>query len=179
MMLEKICKTCRRSLPEGDFYKNKKALHSSCKPCYSAKVMVNYRSNRARRLTKMKEWKEKNHEIYKLLRRNYDKERSVRDPVFKLTRLLRTRLNRALKGMYKTGSAVRDLGCSIVEFKLYLEKQFMPGMSWDNHGDWHIDHKIPLAAFDLTNPSELGRAVHYTNLQPLWARDNQRKGATI
>lgn len=54
-------------------------------------------------------------------------------------------------------------------------------MSWDNHGfsTWHVDHKVPLAAFDLTDTEQLTKACHYTNLQPLWAHDNMSKGARI
>lgn len=108
----------------------------------------------------------------------YTKARKKEDVNFKLTLSLRTRLNSAIKGNYKTGSAVSDLGCTIEELKVYLESQFQEGMSWDNWNKtgWHIDHIIPLASFDLTIESELKRAVHYTNLQPLWAIDNLKKG---
>lgn len=96
----------------------------------------------------------------------------------RLARNLRCRLLEAIKCNYKNGSAVRDLGCSIAELKAYLESKFQSGMSWDNYGrnGWHIDHIIPLAAFDLTNKDDLLKACHYTNLQPLWATDNLKKG---
>jgi hypothetical protein len=81
-----------------------------------------------------------------------------------------------LKTNAKAGSAVSDLGCSIPELKAYLEKMFQPGMTWENWGAWHIDHIIPLASFDLTDREQFLKACHYTNLQPLWAPDNQRKG---
>ena len=106
---------------------------------------------------------------------------------------LRVRISKILSGRIKTGSAVRDLGCSISELRAYLEAQFQPGMSWDNRGrcpacrevkkhgwcihGWHIDHKIPLAKFDLTDREQFLKAVHYTNLQPLWAPENLSKGA--
>ncbi len=89
---------------------------------------------------------------------------------------LRKRLQKALKGNFKSGSAVEDLGCSISELKLYLENQFEPDMSWDNYGEWHIDHIHPLSGFDLSDPEQIRKACHYMNLQPLWARDNQSKG---
>ncbi len=96
---------------------------------------------------------------------------------YNLSLSLRSRLHMAIKGSAKTGSAVRDLGCSIPELKLYLEKQFKPGMTWENRSKagWHIDHIMPLASFDLTNRDELLKAVHYTNLQPLWAEENIKK----
>jgi hypothetical protein len=97
---------------------------------------------------------------------------------FKLRSALRCRLKEAIKNNQKSGSAVRDLGCSIEELKTHLESKFLPGMTWDNwsRDGWHIDHIVPLASFDLSDPEQLKKACHYTNLQPLWAKDNIRKG---
>lgn len=94
---------------------------------------------------------------------------------------LRSRLNKAIQGDYKSGSAVFDLGCSIDEFKVYMESKFQAGMSWGNWGrkTWHIDHIKPVSSFDLSNREELLKACHYTNLQPLWAKDNMAKGKRI
>jgi len=97
--------------------------------------------------------------------------------MYKLRDVLRSRLNRALKNNQKVGSAVRDLGCTIPELKQYLESKFQDGMTWENHGywGWHIDHIKPLISFDLTDRQQLLEACHYTNLQPLWAKDNLNK----
>ena len=73
------------------------------------------------------------------------------------------------------GSAVRDLGCTIDELKRHLEAKFQPGMSWENYGKWHIDHKVAISKFDLTDLEQLKIACNYMNLQPLWAADNIRK----
>ena len=73
------------------------------------------------------------------------------------------------------------LGCSGDECRKYLEAKWLPGMSWDNwslHG-WHIDHVKPLSSFDLSDRVQLLEACHYTNLQPLWAKDNLRKGSKL
>lgn len=102
----------------------------------------------------------------------YAKNRRKLDINFRLAGNLRSRLNKAIKNNYKTGSAVSDLGCSIEQLKKHLELQFTEGMSWNNYGDWHIDHIQPLANFDLTDEKELKKACHYTNLQPMWAKDN-------
>jgi len=52
-------------------------------------------------------------------------------------------------------------------------------MTWDNYGEWHIDHETPCAAFDLTDPVQQSNCFHYSNLQPLWAEENRRKGARV
>lgn len=109
----------------------------------------------------------------------YIKAKLKTDINFKLKHYLRTRLRGALKNNWKKGSAVRDLGCSIEKFKLWLEMNWQEGMSWDNQGDWHIDHIMPLASFNLQDRKELLKAVHFSNLQPLWAEDNLRKSDKI
>lgn len=108
-------------------------------------------------------------------------EKRKADPVSKLAKVLRGRLTDAIKGNYKKGSAVHDLGCTIPELKMYLEGQFTDGMTWENWSfrGWHIDHKIPLAFFDLTDREQLLKAVHYSNLQPLWMKENFKKGARL
>lgn len=109
------------------------------------------------------------------------KEKYHSDINFKMTCVLRARLNQAIKNNNKSGSALSDLGCSIEEFKQYLESLFEPGMTWDNWSrtGWHIDHIKPLSAFDLTNPNQIKDACNYTNLQPMWAVDNISKGAKL
>lgn len=113
----------------------------------------------------------------KAVSRSYKKEKYATDIQFKLRQILRSRLTKAISRDYKTGSAVRDLGCTIAELKTYLELLFQPGMSWDNWipDGWHIDHIKPLASFDLTNREQFLQACHYTNLQPLWAEENLSK----
>lgn len=110
----------------------------------------------------------------------YSFNRSKKDIEYKLVRNLRSRMYRAIKKETKTGSAVNDLGISILEFKLYIEKLWKPGMTWNNWGrhGWHIDHIIPLSSFNLSNREEFLKAVHYTNLQPLWAKENLKKGSS-
>ena len=116
-------------------------------------------------------------------KREYDRQYKIRrektDVVFKLTNRLRTRMCMALEKEYKTGSAVRDLGCSIKKFKKHIESLWQPGMSWDNYGkgpkNWSLDHKIPLSYFDLTNRKQFLKACHYTNIQPMWHIDNMKK----
>ena len=91
---------------------------------------------------------------------------------------LRIRLNKALRNNQKYGNTIKLIGCSIEQLKQHLESKFKLDMSWNNYGiyGWHIDHIKPCASFDLSKPSEQRKCFHYTNLQPLWAIDNLKKG---
>lgn len=102
-----------------------------------------------------------------------------RQPKAKIAHSLRRRLWQYFKGNRKPASTLELLGCTFEELQAHLEKQFKPGMTWDNYGSWHIDHIKPLASFDLSNSDELKIATNYQNLQPLWAIDNLRKGAKL
>jgi len=110
--------------------------------------------------------------------RKYEKERRKTDPIFKLTADVRHRLIIFLKAskMRKTNSTFKMVGCTPEFLKEYLEKQFKPGMTWQNHGvhGWHIDHTIPLAS--AKTPEAIEKLMHYSNLQPLWAIENIKKG---
>lgn len=125
-------------------------------------------------------WYKKNKTYVIKYKSVYKKNRLKTDINFKLSVSLRDRLNKAIKNNQKAGSAVKDLGCSIEYFKLYLQKLFQPGMNWENHGfgkgKWHIDHKFPLSSFNLSDRKQFLKACHYTNLQPLWHLDNLVKG---
>ena len=97
------------------------------------------------------------------------------DPNSYISLLLRIRLRQVLKGNKAESKARELVGCSISELISHLESQFLTGMTWDNHGEWHIDHRRPCSSFDLTNQEECEICFHYTNLQPLWAIDNLAK----
>ena len=131
-------------------------------------------------------WREANLDYHQSYNKDYNfqtrkqrattrKVRYHNDINYRLTRVLRARLNGALRNNHKSGSAVEDLGCSIEEFRIYLESKFQEGMSWANYGKWHIDHILPLSSFDLADREQLLKACHYTNLQPLWLTDNLKK----
>jgi len=127
--------------------------------------------HRDQNLVKSRKWRQENP--------HYQSERSAVDPIFKLSVNIRKRLGVALRNNQKSGSAIRDLGCSIEELKLHLENKFQPGMAWENWAldGWHIDHIIPVKNFDLTDREQFLKACHFTNLQPLWAKDNLSKGS--
>jgi len=111
--------------------------------------------------------------------RDYRKKRFSEDEVFKMTFTVRSRIRNLLKlkNELKLGKTFELIGCSPQELTKHIENQFTDGMSWDNHGEWHIDHIIPLAS--AKTKEDLIKLCHYTNLQPLWANDNLKKGKRI
>lgn len=96
----------------------------------------------------------------------------------RVTQSLRARLRVVLRKQKASDSMVVLLGCSRDHLRRHLESRFQPGMTWENYGryGWHVDHVIPCSAFDLTNPDEVRKCFHFSNLQPLWWRDNIIKG---
>lgn len=103
-----------------------------------------------------------------------------KNPKAKILKSLRNRIIKVLQGSSKSASTVAMLGCTIDEFKNYLEKQFYSDICWDNYGSvWHIDHIIPCASFDLTKKENQYKCFHYSNMRPLLAQENLSKGSKI
>ena len=132
------------------------------------------------------EWKKNYNKNYKkkhkeriLLQR---KDRLKKDKDFNMRNILRSRIYTVLKrkNTTKLESTLTLLGVDNIDTVLkYLESKFETWMNWDNHGEWHIDHIKPCASFDLKCPVQQLACFHYTNLQPLKAIDNLKKGAKI
>jgi hypothetical protein len=107
-------------------------------------------------------------------RRKTLQRRRNEDPKYRAMMALHCRLYMAVKE--KTGKTMELTGCSKEELTVHLESKFTEGMTWDNYGEWHIDHVHPCASFNLEEPEEQKKCFHWTNLQPLWAADNLAKG---
>lgn len=135
-----------------------------------------------------RQWRQRNKEYRrqqsktpqaKATRRRYLRRRWRNDPQHKLGLILRNRLNKAISGRAKAGSAVRHLGCSIEELREHLESLFQEGMTWDNWGvgpgTWQIDHIEPLALHDLTDPDQLAIVCNWANLMPTWHQQHAEK----
>lgn len=110
---------------------------------------------------------------------NYGRLRYASEPLFALSKRLRSRANSAFrqKGLRKSTKTEAMLDCTYEEFKAHIEAQFLPGMSWDNRHLWHIDHIVPCEAADTSEDME--RLFHFTNLRPLWGKENQSKNAKL
>lgn len=177
-----LCKNCKSIYRKNFYIKNRKKELSNNK-IYRLKNKqfikdidkIYYIKNFKKIKQYKKLWTKKNR---KRINNNH-RQRIKIDVIYKITRVLRSRFYRAFKNEYKGGLAIKYLGCSIKDLKTHLETKFKDNMSWKNYGlkGWHIDHIKPLSKFDLTKTSEIKKACHYTNLQPLWAFDNLSKGS--
>lgn len=173
----KVCSKCKLSLDLVNFsfdnYHNK--YRNDCKKCVSSH-RATYKKNNVQKVRQAnKRCYQNNKKELKDKARLYEK--ITTNIKYKLSRKLRDRFRKAIKGKYKKGSVVKNLGCSVEFFRSYIENQFKSGISWDNYGKWHLDHIKPLSKFNLENVKELKEAYHYSNLQPLWAEENTKKVA--
>lgn len=171
------CKECKYALDKDYRSKNQDALkqwRKKNKQYIDEYNKVYYENNREYYKNHIRRYNKENREWF----RNYENKKRRENINFKLGKNLRNRLLAYVRrGSVKSGSAVRDLGCSIEELKRWLSLKFQDGMNWENYGkEWHIDHVKPLVTFDLTNKEEFLRAFNYTNLQPLWKYENLSKG---
>ena len=190
----KSCTICQVEFPATtDFFhkcsfRSKYGIKSYCKKCGNKKALERYYKNREHNLLKQKEWHYSNREkrtkqlreysySHRDNRNKYLAKKMKQDGQFKIRKNIRDRMRSAMQGKSKSKNTMELLGCTIEELKTHLEKQFTHGMNWDNYGKkgWHIDHILPCASFDLTDPEQQRKCFHYTNLQPLWATDNYKK----
>jgi hypothetical protein len=195
----KVCSKCKQNKELNFFNKDKKSKDGHtywCKKCLNSNnniwVENNYEYNKNWYKSHPEYAKEKylnlkatktpyipqTKEQKKEYARNYQKRRKLEDPIYKLSTNLRVRIRHAFKGQgWKKGKTEELLGCKYEKALNHVESLFQEGMNWDNHGEWHIDHKIPLSS--AKTEKELIGLCHYTNLQPLWALDNLKKGNKI
>lgn len=147
----------------------------SYRRAYSPRRNELYQQNRERICKRKRELAPK----YRSRIRAYFRLRRKTNIQFALADRLRATMNRALRRQFTRKSArTFDLiGCSPTALRAHIESLFLPGMSWSNRTLWHVDHKLPLASFNLADPAQQRKAFHFSNLQPLWAKDNQSKGS--
>ena len=179
---EKKCLTCDEWKVLKEFYKNKRSsdgLESRCKGCRAIafnKIMsTELGRERLQAQGRKANRKRKNNGKANA----YHKKRRREDPAFAILDRLRARVKKALKrqGAKKSISTIELLGCTSAFFRSYIEKQFVDGMTWGNRDKWHIDHRVPCAAFNMLDPLEQRCCFWYKNHQPMWANDNLSKNA--
>ena len=174
-----ICTKCKQDKSAQLFSRSKtrkSGIRAWCKECERLSVKSWHAVNHTKASTYMKKYYILNKKKIKDYVREYSKNRRHNDINYRILINLRRRLNNAVHGYSKSDTTIRLLGCQIIQLRTHLQNKFKPRMSWSNYGKWHIDHKEPLCKFDLSNYEQLKKACHYSNLQPLWAEDNLRKG---
>lgn len=164
------CTACKEQKQYDLFTKGS----SICKICRNKREREKRSANRNYYNTKNLEWRNKNKDAINAKRREREKMRRDSEPAYRLRHNLSTRLYIAVSK--KIGRTFEIVGCSLDELMSHLESKFTDGMSWDNYGEWHIDHIRPCTSFNLDDPAEQLICFHWSNLQPLWAKDNLSKG---
>ncbi len=169
----KNCKYCNNQFEDRSPAKTAMFCNKVCKDSHW------YINNKEHANKVARAYEASNKEAVKERKRNYVNKRRSEDIDFRLASNLRARLSRAVTKGFKHSSLSVYLGCTIEELKTHLESKFDSGMSWDNYGDWEIDHIYPLAKSDLSNNQVIAEVCHYTNLQPLWSKDNKIKKDSV
>lgn len=192
------CKDCRQVLSLDQFRKKGKSIACRCYPCQAELQQKQYADNhnglrdrlqahgRKRRLIHGPRLNEQKR-VYVAANRQkvtdrqnrWAKEKLKADPMFALKKRLRSLMSNAFRfvSAEKLAETEAILGCTFEQFKAHIEKQFLPGMSWDSRSDWHLDHIVPMATAET--PEDVMRLNHFTNYRPLWATDNISKGAKV
>ena len=199
--LKSYCKKCKSETARIRYNENKKEYSEKSKQYYEKNKAViierarkhyennteqkksygkeYYKKNTDRVAERNKEWLNKNREKYRERNKEWQRNKRSSDIHFIIRGRLANRIREAVKNNAggKAYSTMQLIGCTISDLKIFFEAEFEHGMTWDNMGEWHIDHIRPCASFDLEDPEEQKKCFHWTNLQPLWALDNLRKGA--
>ena len=177
----KYCSFCQKYIYKLNELKHKKIYYQNNKTIENIKSKNYYETH--------KKQSKKYQQLNKIRLREYGKKYSSNrrkiDINFKISMNLRNYIHSAIKRIFKSKHTLELLGCSIEQLKKHLESQFQSGMTWSNWGtgfngkgmkEWHIDHIKPCISFDLCKTKEQLKCFHYTNLQPLWAKENLSKG---
>lgn len=173
----KKCCNCKNDLPLDMFYKNKcrpDGLQNRCKTCdkiYQNTTKKDY--NLKYGLEYLKTDKSK------LNKKKHKKERYENDINYQISSKIRSRITDAIRYNFKSGIGVELLGCTIEEYKKYLESLFSPDMNWNNYKVlWEIDHIVEISKFDLTIEENKYKCFHYTNTRPLYKIENRNRRFT-
>jgi len=188
----KECGKCniKKELNEFSFRQDTGRYESRCKQCVKEYLKEYYKNNSEKIIDRSKKVYYENHDIklnyakkYRIenkgYRNTYEKTKRDEDFLYKLKQNVRNRISKYVRkhNISKNNKTFELIGIDPFSLKEYLEKKFTNGMSWGNYGMWHVDHIIPLSL--AKNEKDIVRLCHYTNLQPLWCKDNLIKGNKI
>lgn len=166
-IVEKVCSKCGVTKSIDNFSSRKDSTHGfkdhykECDSLYRKPIDKKYRQeNKATIRRKDLEYRKKRMEI---------------DDLYKAKTIAREVIRKAIsRGGYKKNSRTEQiLGCDYETFKSHIESKFTEGMNWQNRGEWHVDHVVPISF--AASEEQLLKLNHYTNLQPLWEAQNLEK----
>lgn len=150
-----------------------------------AYVKAYQKRNPEKVLARAKEYRKNNPDKVRESKRRTQQKLMATNSAARIKHNLRSRIGVALRSANakKAYSTMAVLGCSVENFRIYLESQWEPGMSWENYGKgegkWQIDHIMPCAIFDLTRVEHQKRCFHFSNQRPMWADENNKKKASV
>jgi hypothetical protein len=159
-----VCKECHKNYMVSYYVENKETINNSAKDFYKNNIeMVRKR---------IKKYDLDNKEKLNFYKKELSKKKYKNDNLFKLVATVRNRIGIALKDQKSTSKTKKSLvylGCNEKEYKIFIEQQFKPEMTWKNHGlIWEIDHIIPISSFDLSLEENIYKAFNYKNTQPIF-----------
>lgn len=198
-MQVKVCTKCGIEKPLSEFWKHKECrlgVNSACKKCKSIQKGIYYRNNREKCEKASKDYRENNKEKCRAYHKDYRKKNKKKrgilanvwfknqrktNPKFKLNVNISSAIYKSLKGNKNGKHWENIIGYTLNNLKQHLERLFTNGMTWDNYGEWVIDHKMPISVFNFTRPEheDFKKCWSLSNLQPLWAEDNLKKWAKL
>jgi RecG-like helicase len=203
-MEKKVCKKCNEEKLLSEFGMNnrlKSGVSNVCLECRRIETKIFYDKNKEKELERnreksknfrlnnrektlilLREWKNKNKNHINEYAKKYYHNKKEQDNLFIFSKRVRgvvlSSFRRACNGRYVKGSKTEKiLGCNFFEFMNYIKNLFKEGMSFDNHGEWELDHKIPVSS--ANSEEEIIKLNHYTNFQPLWKLENRLKSNKI
>ena len=163
----KTCSKCKVEKNETEYYKCKGSsdgIQGYCKECQNVLNLGAYYNNKAK-CNKDNATQKKN--------------RYQANPQFRARERVRSLFRHGIVLEFFAPKVEEIVGCDYNTFRAYITSKFTPEMSWENYGQWHLDHIIPRSAFDFLDPEQVKQAMHYTNCQPLMAVDNIKKSNKI
>lgn len=183
------CRNCSTDKPESEFYAVRiKNYNYICKECdrEQARLLQAEYRKRIEVVDRQKEYQGAYRVgmAYSARNREYQRDyynKKMRDASFRLNKIFGAHIYHALKADKGTKLWTECVGYSLDDLRKHIEAKFQGGMSWDNYGDWHIDHRIPKSSFFFKsmNDAAFKKCWALDNLQPLWAKDNLAKGSRM
>jgi DNA-binding XRE family transcriptional regulator len=173
-----VCSKNRQQSEKIKTYKSKNYLKN--RDIYLNKSAENYKNNKSKKLAYAKQYQQENIKKILVYQSFYKAEKAKNNPSYKLALSIKASISATMRRIGKTKgkkSTLKFIGCSLEDLKIHIEKQFTQGMNWENRDQWHVDHIVPLAT--AKNEQDVIALNHFSNLRPLWAKENLQKGSKL